>query len=164
MIRWLLKEDPTERPTCVIFRSLSCVCACVPKYVWCVPSCGCWRFACGLCCERLFSIMYQSVCLLDCLLRCGELLKSDMLPSKVEYEIMKEAIRTIITPDTTIFGELMDRLFQNSSDEHMDFTYDANTARPVLGLVEAGHQVRHTLTHNTRTSHSHSLTRAPTTR
>lgn len=88
VIRWLLKEDPAERPT------------------------------------------------------TAELLKSELLPSKVEYEIMKEAIRTIITPDTTIFGDLMDRLFQNASDEHLAFTYDANTAKPVVGLSEAGHQVR----------------------
>lgn len=88
VIRWLLKEDPAERPS------------------------------------------------------TAELLKSDMLPSKLEYEIMREAIRTIVTPDTTIFGDLMDRLFQNSSDEHLDFTYDANTARPVVGLLEAGQQVR----------------------
>ena len=57
---------------------------------------------------------------------------SDLLPSKIEYEIMKEALRTIITPDTTIFADLMDKLFLNNYDEHYDYTFDAGPSQVII--------------------------------
>jgi hypothetical protein len=43
----------------------------------------------------------------------SDVINSDLLPPKLEYEIMKEAIRTIVTPNTTIFSDLMQKLFLN---------------------------------------------------
>lgn len=44
-----------------------------------------------------------------------------------EEEILKEAVRTITTPGTTIFGELVERLFSLVPDPHLDYTYDSHT-------------------------------------
>jgi translation initiation factor 2-alpha kinase 4 len=53
-----------------------------------------------------------------------ELLQSDMLPAKLEEEILKEAMRTVTIPNTTIFSFLMKRLFSNQPEDHLQYTYD----------------------------------------
>jgi len=56
-----------------------------------------------------------------------EILESDLLPPKLEEEILKEALRSIATPNTTIFSLLMEKLFSLTPDPHQDYTYDFNT-------------------------------------
>jgi translation initiation factor 2-alpha kinase 4 len=53
-----------------------------------------------------------------------ELLRGNLLPSKMEEEILKEALNTITNPTTTIFSNLMERLFQLPPDKHLDYSYD----------------------------------------
>lgn len=104
LIRWLLEEDPNNRPTTM------------------------------------------------------ELLKSDLLPPSLvlplfnlifilwlffpsnrwtwqEEEILKEALRTITIPGTTIFSLLIEKLFSLVPDEHLDYTYDSHSVRFSL-LIE----------------------------
>jgi len=76
-----------------------------------------------------------------------ELLESEHLPPKLvslfllcvngaankvqlqEEEILKEALRSIATPNTTIFSLLMEKLFSLTPDSHLDYTYDFNSVR-----------------------------------
>jgi translation initiation factor 2-alpha kinase 4 len=64
-----------------------------------------------------------------------QLLESDLLPSNLDQEIVKEALRTI-HPDSTIYGDLMRRLFAREPDSRVDYTYDFNSAdQPVVSDV-----------------------------
>eukprot|EP01087_Luapelamoeba_hula_P021459 TRINITY_DN7508_c0_g1_i2.p1 TRINITY_DN7508_c0_g1~~TRINITY_DN7508_c0_g1_i2.p1 ORF type:complete len:1685 (-),score=296.46 TRINITY_DN7508_c0_g1_i2:8-5062(-) len=56
-----------------------------------------------------------------------ELLKSDLLPPKLEEEILKEAVRAITQPGTTIYSLLMEKLFTQVPDAHLDYTYEPHT-------------------------------------
>ncbi|KAI7849877.1 kinase-like domain-containing protein [Circinella umbellata] len=53
-----------------------------------------------------------------------ELLRSDLLPPKLEDEYIKECVRTIANPNTPYYHKLMTAMFSQSSDRHKDFTYD----------------------------------------
>ncbi|KAI9261602.1 kinase-like domain-containing protein [Phascolomyces articulosus] len=53
-----------------------------------------------------------------------ELLRSDLLPPKLEDEYIKECVRTIANPNTPYYHKLMTAMFSQSSDGHKDFTYD----------------------------------------
>lgn len=55
-----------------------------------------------------------------------ELLEGDLLPTQLDQEILKEAMRTIAIPNTTIFTLLMDKLFSIEPDKEVDYTYDYN--------------------------------------
>ncbi len=50
-----------------------------------------------------------------------QLLESELLPSNLDQEIVREALRTI-HPDSTIYGDLMRRLFSREPDAHVDHT------------------------------------------
>ena len=54
----------------------------------------------------------------------NDLLQSDLLPSQMEDVILKEAMNTITNPSTTIFSNLMEKLFSLQPDKHLDYTYD----------------------------------------
>jgi translation initiation factor 2-alpha kinase 4 len=56
-----------------------------------------------------------------------QLMQSNLLPSKMEEEILKEALNTITNPSTTIFSNLMDKLWNLQNDKHLDYTYDYQT-------------------------------------
>lgn len=56
-----------------------------------------------------------------------ELLRSDLLPPKLEDEYIKECVRTIANPNTPYYHKLMSAMFSQSSDRHKDFTYDYQT-------------------------------------
>ncbi|KAI9320676.1 kinase-like domain-containing protein [Dichotomocladium elegans] len=56
-----------------------------------------------------------------------ELLRSDLLPPKLEDEYIKECVRTIANPNTPYYHKLMSAMFSQSSDTHKDFTYDYHT-------------------------------------
>ncbi len=62
-----------------------------------------------------------------------QLLDSDMLPSNLDQEIVKEALRTI-TPDSTTHSDLMRRLFAREPDTRIDYTYDFNSAEHPFSL------------------------------
>jgi hypothetical protein len=47
-----------------------------------------------------------------------------------EEEILKEALRTITIPGTTIFNMLIEKLFSLVPDEHLDYTYDSHAVLP----------------------------------
>ncbi|KAF7724671.1 hypothetical protein EC973_000843 [Apophysomyces ossiformis] len=53
-----------------------------------------------------------------------ELLRSELLPPKLEDEYIKECVRTIANPNTPYYHKLMSAMFSQSSDRHKDFTYD----------------------------------------
>eukprot|EP01119_Soliformovum_irregulare_P020911 TRINITY_DN6843_c0_g2_i2.p1 TRINITY_DN6843_c0_g2~~TRINITY_DN6843_c0_g2_i2.p1 ORF type:complete len:1469 (-),score=373.99 TRINITY_DN6843_c0_g2_i2:69-4475(-) len=65
-----------------------------------------------------------------------ELLKSDLLPSAMEEEILTEAVKAIVNPNTTIFSTLMDRLFAMNNDKYMEPTYEYHTGGTGLTTVE----------------------------
>lgn len=56
-----------------------------------------------------------------------ELLRSDLLPPKLEDEYINECVRTIANPNTPYYHKLMSAMFQQSSDRYKDFTYDYQT-------------------------------------
>lgn len=56
-----------------------------------------------------------------------ELLRSDLLPPKLEDEYIKECVRTIANPNTPYYDKLMTAMFSQSADRHKDFTYDYQT-------------------------------------
>ncbi len=56
-----------------------------------------------------------------------QLLESELLPSNLDQEIVKEALRTI-HPESTIYGDLMKRLFAREPDPRVDYTYDFNSS------------------------------------
>ncbi|RUS33243.1 hypothetical protein BC938DRAFT_472418 [Jimgerdemannia flammicorona] len=53
-----------------------------------------------------------------------ELLRSNMLPPKMEDEYIQECVRTIANPNTPYYRKLMSALFSQSSDTSKDITYD----------------------------------------
>ncbi|KAI8137092.1 kinase-like domain-containing protein [Fennellomyces sp. T-0311] len=57
-----------------------------------------------------------------------ELLRSDLLPPKLEDEYIKECVRTIANPNTPYYHKLMSAMFSQSSDNHKDFSYDYQSA------------------------------------
>jgi eukaryotic translation initiation factor 2-alpha kinase 4 len=57
----------------------------------------------------------------------SELLRSDLLPARMEDEAINDAIRTLSNPNTPYYGKLMNALFQQSVDRYKDFCYDVNT-------------------------------------
>jgi eukaryotic translation initiation factor 2-alpha kinase 4 len=72
----------------------------------------------------------------------SELLQSDLLPARLEEEILKEALRTIATPNTTMYNIMLKRLFSIQPDDHVQFTYDygvdATTAASSIIRAEVG--------------------------
>ncbi|EFA75486.1 eukaryotic translation initiation factor 2 alpha kinase [Heterostelium album PN500] len=52
-----------------------------------------------------------------------ELLESDLIPSRIEDDILKEAIKTIANPTLSLFNYLMEKLFGMSTDEHIVSRY-----------------------------------------
>lgn len=59
----------------------------------------------------------------------GEILSSDFLPPKLEEEILKEAIRSVMTQrNTSLFDHLLTRLFTLAPEPHLDYTYGAALA------------------------------------
>ncbi|KAI9476503.1 MAG: kinase-like domain-containing protein, partial [Benjaminiella poitrasii] len=56
-----------------------------------------------------------------------ELLRSDLLPPKLEDEYIKECVRTIANPNTPYYDKLMSAMFSQSADRHKDFTFDYQT-------------------------------------
>ncbi|KAG1140239.1 hypothetical protein G6F37_009236 [Rhizopus arrhizus] len=56
-----------------------------------------------------------------------ELLRSDLLPPKLEDEYIKECVRTIANPNTPYYDKLMSAMFLQSPDRLKDFTYDYQT-------------------------------------
>lgn len=50
-----------------------------------------------------------------------QLLESELLPSNLDQEIVREVLRTI-HPDSTIYADLMRRLFAREPDPHVDHT------------------------------------------
>lgn len=53
-----------------------------------------------------------------------ELLRSDLLPPKVEDEYINEAIRTVSTPNTPYFDKLLTGIFSQPPDHLRDYTFD----------------------------------------
>lgn len=53
-----------------------------------------------------------------------------------EEEILKEALRTITIPGTTIFNMLIEKLFSLVPDEHLDYTYDSHAVLPPPGQLK----------------------------
>ncbi|RCH92872.1 hypothetical protein CU098_002849, partial [Rhizopus stolonifer] len=53
-----------------------------------------------------------------------ELLRSDLLPPKLEDEYIKECVRTIANPNTPYYDKLMSAMFLQSPDRLKDLTYD----------------------------------------
>ncbi|OZJ03056.1 hypothetical protein BZG36_03777 [Bifiguratus adelaidae] len=52
------------------------------------------------------------------------LLRSNLLPPKMESEYIQECVRTIANPNTRYYSELMTAMFSQSSDPLKDFTFD----------------------------------------
>ncbi len=68
----------------------------------------------------------------------AELLKSDLLPPKVEDEYINEAIRSVTNPTLPYYGKLLDTLFGQPPDLLKEYTFDFNSGHvhdPAL-LVE----------------------------
>jgi translation initiation factor 2-alpha kinase 4 len=61
-----------------------------------------------------------------------ELLRSDLLPPKLEDEYINECVRTIANPNTPYYNKLMSAMFSQSADRHKDFTYDYQTYAETL--------------------------------
>jgi translation initiation factor 2-alpha kinase 4 len=61
-----------------------------------------------------------------------ELLRSDLLPPKLEDEYIKECVRTIANPNTPYYDKLMSAMFSQSADRHKDFTYDYQTNTDIM--------------------------------
>lgn len=59
-----------------------------------------------------------------------ELLKSDLLPPKVEDEYINEAIRSVSTPGTPYFNKLIATLFAQRGEELKDYTFDYHSGFP----------------------------------
>ncbi|KAF2078430.1 hypothetical protein CYY_000297 [Polysphondylium violaceum] len=66
-----------------------------------------------------------------------QLLETGLLPSRIEDDILKEAIKTITNPTISLFTYLMDKLFEVTSDEHINnrYLYTANTTIVFLHLA-----------------------------
>lgn len=55
-----------------------------------------------------------------------ELLKSDLLPPKLEDEYIGEAIRSVTNPSTPYYGKLLNTLFAQPTDPTKNYTFDFN--------------------------------------
>eukprot|EP01117_Protostelium_nocturnum_P010558 TRINITY_DN3798_c0_g1_i4.p1 TRINITY_DN3798_c0_g1~~TRINITY_DN3798_c0_g1_i4.p1 ORF type:complete len:1615 (+),score=530.73 TRINITY_DN3798_c0_g1_i4:178-5022(+) len=53
-----------------------------------------------------------------------ELLESNILPSKMEEEILKAALHSITNPGTTLYSTIVEKLFSVQPDKHSDHNYD----------------------------------------
>lgn len=62
----------------------------------------------------------------------AELLRSDLLPARLEDETVTDAIRSLSNPNTPYYGKLINALFSHLMDRHKDFAYDFHSvpARP----------------------------------
>ncbi|RCH86413.1 hypothetical protein CU097_007390 [Rhizopus azygosporus] len=60
-----------------------------------------------------------------------ELLRSDLLPPKLEDEYIKECVRTIANPNTPYYDKLMSAMFSQSADRLKDLTYDYQTSMEI---------------------------------
>ncbi|KAI8587008.1 kinase-like domain-containing protein [Geranomyces variabilis] len=72
----------------------------------------------------------------------AELLQSPLLPPKLEEEYIAEALRSIVNQNNPLYySRLMTSLFEQSTDQHKDFTYDFNSnalnVDQLAGLVTA---------------------------
>eukprot|EP01133_Synstelium_polycarpum_P007982 gene7982-9377_t len=68
----------------------------------------------------------------------GQLLESDLLPSRMEDDILKEAVKTIASnPTLSLFNYLMEKLFALSIDEHIAsrYLYTANITMSTSHLM-----------------------------
>lgn len=61
-----------------------------------------------------------------------ELLQSNLLPSQIEEEILKEALAKVANPSTTIFSTLLNRLFSLPPDKQYDLGYEYHVANPLM--------------------------------
>ncbi|EAL68916.1 hypothetical protein DDB_G0276829 [Dictyostelium discoideum AX4] len=66
-----------------------------------------------------------------------QLLESGLLPSKMEDDILKEAIKTIANPTISLFSYLMEKLFCLSNDEHImsRYLYTSNPSLTPMHLI-----------------------------
>ncbi|GAM17325.1 hypothetical protein SAMD00019534_005000 [Acytostelium subglobosum LB1] len=66
-----------------------------------------------------------------------ELLESELLPSRMEDDILKEAIKAIANPSLSLFNYLMEKLFGMSTDEHIisRYLYTANATLSQVHLL-----------------------------
>ncbi|KAI9264773.1 kinase-like domain-containing protein [Sporodiniella umbellata] len=60
-----------------------------------------------------------------------ELLRSDLLPPKLEDEYIKECVRTIANPNTPYYDKLMSAMFSQSPDRLKDLTYDYQSSMEI---------------------------------
>lgn len=51
------------------------------------------------------------------------------LPSEMGEELLKEAVQNIVVPHTSVFSNLMEKLFAIPSEKHNDFTYEYHMVR-----------------------------------
>ncbi|RIA85582.1 kinase-like domain-containing protein [Glomus cerebriforme] len=56
-----------------------------------------------------------------------EILKSELLPAKIEDEHMQDVVRAMAKPNTPYYRALMSNLFTQSPDKSKDYTYDLNS-------------------------------------
>ena len=56
----------------------------------------------------------------------AEIVYSQLVPAKLEDELLKSALTQITTPGTTIFSVLMEKLFSISPDRHLRYLYETS--------------------------------------
>jgi translation initiation factor 2-alpha kinase 4 len=61
-----------------------------------------------------------------------ELLRSDLLPAKIENENVEETIRSITNINSMYYSKLISLLFSQYVDRHKDFTFDFNSGNNIL--------------------------------
>ena len=67
----------------------------------------------------------------------SDLLKSDLLPQRLEENILMESMRIITVPNTTLFSNLMKKLFSHTPDDHLKYTYNSHTTIKLDSALEA---------------------------
>lgn len=72
----------------------------------------------------------------------AELLRSDLLPARLEDETVKDAIRNLSNPNTPYYSKLINALFSNLMDRHKDFAYDFHSVLRSLSVFRATLMIR----------------------
>ena len=58
-----------------------------------------------------------------------DLLRSELLPARMEDETIKDAIRSLSNPNTPYYSKLINALFSQTMDRHKDFAYDFHSVQ-----------------------------------
>ena len=61
-----------------------------------------------------------------------DLLRSELLPARMEDESIKDAIRNLSHPNTPYYPKLITALFSQTMDRHKDFAYDFHPGMPAI--------------------------------